>query len=76
MEWSAGEVDGVPYILRGLHAMYLESNWLHFILTKIVVGLKLLQSKVKSDMMWFCPKYKKGGYIVCKVTVDPTYRKQ
>ena len=22
------------------------------------------------------PKYKKGGYIVRKVTVDPTYRKQ
>ena len=64
MEWSAGEVDGVPYILPGLHAMYLESNWLHFILTRIVVGTTK-QGEERYDVVF--PKYKKGGYIVRKV---------
>ena len=31
------------------------------------------QVKEQSDIVF--PKYKKGGYIVCKVTVDQTYGK-
>ena len=32
------------------------------------------QGEERYDVVF--PKYKKGGYIVRKVTVDPTYRKQ
>ena len=61
----------MPYILPDLHAMYLESNWLHFILTKIVVGLKLLQSKVKSNMMWVFLSTRKGATLSARLLWIP-----
>ena len=41
---------------------------------KILLEIKLLL-QVKSNFDLVFPKYKKGGYIVCKVIVDPIYRK-
>ena len=53
------------------HNMIPESNWLYFILMRTVIGLKLLQSKVKSGMMWFSRSTRKEATLSARLQWTP-----
>ena len=57
-----------------LAALHFNENALHFNENSGRAQATTKQGEERYDVVF--PKYKKGGYIVRKVTVDPTYRKQ
>ena len=57
------KIDKLTVIRLALAALHYNEN----------AGRKQAVTKERYDILF--PKYKKGGYIVRKVTVDPTYSK-
>lgn len=57
-----------------IHIFRVQLAMLHFNENSDRAQATTKQGEDRYDVVY--PKYKKGGYIVRKVTVDPTHRKQ